>query len=261
MAKKFMGLAIAVLLLFSMAGLSACNLTDLAAYKITAKTGLDDYAQEKGECNYCEDNWAAILGIVAGGKTAVDEATNKTAVNTAVTSTKQEIDAVPKEGGMQQFPSVLENFELSDFTEEFFEDNTLFLVPLNHGYLLYDYVEFYAVSTKNGKLNFLVEVTDPLGGGDEAIDMRVFVVCISNELLEKYEIGERIKFNTYDYSAGNLYTPPFELPPLNNRDWLAEIRENSVEHRVGLLSRDNFKSISNSIITVSSSQALNELLA
>jgi hypothetical protein len=109
-------------------------------------------------------------------------------------------------------------------------------------------------------LNFVIEITDPVGGGDETVDFRIFAVCISNEIVEKFEIGDRIKFNTYDFDAGNLNNPPFELPPLTNRDWLTEIQANSVEHRVGLFSHEIFKPIDDSIIAVSSRQVLNDLL-
>ncbi len=259
MIKKLIRLTIAVLILFSVAGLTACN-GDLAQYKTDAKAELDTCVATKDEADYSGDNWTKVLGFAAAGKTAIDDAADKAGVDSAVTTAKMAIDAVEKEGASMEFPSVLEIFVFSDFTEEFFEGNTLFLVPLNHGYLLYDHVEFYAVSAKDGKLNFVIEITDPIGGGEEAIDSRVFVVCISNEIVKNFEIGERIKFNTYDFSAGNVNNPPFELPPLSNRDWLAEIRENSVEHRVGLLSHDSFKPMSNDIVAVSSRQALNDLL-
>ena len=97
MLKKIIGLGIALAMIFS---LVACIPdSGLDDYKATAKAELTTYANAKGECNYCEDNWSAILGLVNTGKAAVDAAIDKPAVNSAVEKAKQLIDEVaPKEG-------------------------------------------------------------------------------------------------------------------------------------------------------------------
>ena len=128
------------------------------------------------------------------------------------------------------FPSVLEEFDLEEFTEAFFENNTLILVPLEWPHVLSDYLHFYTVFAENGKLNFLIEVTHPYGGGDAAIDYRVFAIVIPNEIFGKHEIGKMIVFETYDFSVRDLHGNPIKR---NCREWLNEIQEKSVEHRVG----------------------------
>jgi len=92
--KKFFALCVILLIAFTF---SACETSDLEEYKTAAKTGLEIYAQNKGEGNYTVEAWTTITELVTGGKTAVDAATNKSAVDAAITTTKQEIDAVPKE--------------------------------------------------------------------------------------------------------------------------------------------------------------------
>jgi len=71
-----------------------CVKDELAAYKSTAKAGLDTYAVAKGEGNYSAEKWAEVLGFVAEGKTAVDAATDKPGVDAAVATAKGKVDAV-----------------------------------------------------------------------------------------------------------------------------------------------------------------------
>jgi len=97
MFKKFIGLAITVLLLFSLA---ACNEVTLAQYKTDAKAELDAHVATKVEIDYSGDNWTKILGFVTTGKTAIDDAADKAGVDSAVTTAKTAINGVPKEVGM-----------------------------------------------------------------------------------------------------------------------------------------------------------------
>ncbi len=155
------------------------------------------------------------------------------------------------------FPSELEDFKLADFSDSFFEDNALIIVPFENGYLMHDNIDFYTVFVKDGKLNFVIELTHSFDCVEFAMDRRVFGVWVSKEVLEKYEIGKKIVFYTYDFKARNN---PFEEPPLSDRSWLAEVQENSVKHRAGFI-RAGFISISpigDNIIVISSRQAFSE---
>lgn len=257
MGRKLIVLALAAVMAFGVFGLAACDSVSLAEYKAIKSTELQTYADARSVGNYSESGWAAICNAVTEGKKAIEDATTKPAVDTAVSTAKEKIRAVQTNN---TFPSNLENFDLEEFTDEFFENNTLILVPFAYSYLLYEHLDFYTVSIADGKMNFYIEVTDPNGGGDEAIDYRLFAVIIEKEVYGRYELGEKIIFTTYDFNAGNVNNPPFELPPPNDRDWLIEIQGNSIEHRVGFLSRDSFKPIGNSIVSVSSRQGLNGLL-
>jgi|GEM_PF-2058062 len=67
---------------------------ELAAYKTEKKAELETYATSKGEGNYSTANWTIIQGYVTSGKTAIDEADDKAAVDSAVTAAKNNIDAV-----------------------------------------------------------------------------------------------------------------------------------------------------------------------
>jgi len=90
---KLISLVLSLLVLFAFAG---CNQgSSLAAYKAAAKAELDDYAQEN---DYTPENWEVVLGLVAEGKTAIDAAINKPAVDAAVETAEQAIDEVePRE--------------------------------------------------------------------------------------------------------------------------------------------------------------------
>ena len=120
MSKKLVCLGMALVMLFSLAGLSACDLgNDLAGYKTAAKAGLETYAQEKGEGNYTAENWTVIGGLVTEGKTAVDEAASTTAVDTAVETAEQSINDVPQKEDEEDFEMVeiLKHFDLTDPTD------------------------------------------------------------------------------------------------------------------------------------------------
>jgi hypothetical protein len=93
MKKRLIGLAIILALLFS---LSACS-QGLSAYKEDAKQQIDSYSDAKGQNNYSEKNWAAILLKVNAGKTAIDSADSKADVDTAVNDAKTAIDAIERE--------------------------------------------------------------------------------------------------------------------------------------------------------------------
>ena len=129
------------------------------------------------------------------------------------------------------FPSILEEFDMEEFTAEFFESNTLILVLFRWPFLLYENLHFYTVSVKNGKLNFIIEIPNPAHGGDQALDVRVFAVIIPNQIFSKYEIGKNIVFEAYesrfDGATGNIFDTK------NCRRWLREVEKNTVEHRVG----------------------------
>ncbi|MCL2676140.1 MAG: hypothetical protein FWE84_06150 [Firmicutes bacterium] len=69
-------------------------LTELAKYKAAAKIALENYAENKGQENYGEENWATIQDIVMGGKITINAATDNDGVDLALNAAKQEIDAV-----------------------------------------------------------------------------------------------------------------------------------------------------------------------
>lgn len=78
--------------------LAACNRNnELSKYKAEKMTELQAYADEKGENNYSEYDWAAICKAVTDGKAAIEAAENKPAVTTAFIDAKVVIDAVERE--------------------------------------------------------------------------------------------------------------------------------------------------------------------
>jgi len=252
---KLISIMLALLIVFAFAGCNQGN--DLAAYKAEAKAGLETYAEA---CDYTPENWEVVLGLVAEGKAGIDAAADKPAVDAAVETAEQAIDDVPQKEVEMNFPSVLENFELEDFTEEFFENNTLILVPFYYGYLLHDYLDFYTVFVDDGKINFLIEVTDSYGVGERAVDFRLFVVIIPNKIFNKYEIGQVTTFTTYDFieEDGNF------VANKNDREWLKEIEEKSINHIVGFIfdqSGWKLRSVrQHDSVVVSSIEMFNELL-
>ncbi|HPX84318.1 MAG TPA: hypothetical protein PLW60_03625 [Bacilli bacterium] len=111
MSKKLIGIAAAVLMLFGIIGLVGCDNTNLTDYKTVGKAAIETYAQERKD-NYCEDNWTMVCGIVDAGKQAVDDATSKAGIDTAVTTAKTAINAV-EEGKVI-------SFTISDKTTDYY---------------------------------------------------------------------------------------------------------------------------------------------
>ena len=68
--------------------------TELGEYKATGKAALEKYATDKGEANYTADNWNAIRSAVTAGKSAIDAAADKGAVDKAYDEAVASIDAV-----------------------------------------------------------------------------------------------------------------------------------------------------------------------
>ena len=63
----------------------------LAAKKTEAKSALDEYVSEE---DYYSEEWAEITALIASGKDAIDAAGSITAVDTALTAAKAEIDKI-----------------------------------------------------------------------------------------------------------------------------------------------------------------------
>ncbi|MFA5449548.1 MAG: hypothetical protein WC292_03825 [Clostridia bacterium] len=101
MLKKLTVFCVIFVLLFSVVGLAACNNGDeLAEYKTQAIESLEAYADQS---NYSEENWTIVLGLMDGGKVAIDEAADKDGVDNAVSTTKTTINSIPtkEEVGME----------------------------------------------------------------------------------------------------------------------------------------------------------------
>lgn len=95
MVKKFFCIGILVTIIFSLA---ACNQEEnLADYKAAKSAELQAYVDAKGENNYSIEAWQAICKAVTDGRQAVEDATTKPQVDTAITTAKEEINKVRKE--------------------------------------------------------------------------------------------------------------------------------------------------------------------
>jgi len=99
LAKKILGIAVAIVMLFAVAGLAACELNNptLAEYQATARADLANYANSRGQANFTTENWAVIQGHVTTGKEAIDAAETKPAVRTARDDAKAAVRSVPRE--------------------------------------------------------------------------------------------------------------------------------------------------------------------
>jgi len=214
--KKFVCLGMTFVMLFSLVG---CN--GLAQYKEAAKAELDAYAAALDEERYNDENWEAIMGFVAEGKTAIDAAEDVVEVDVTLAAAKAAIKAVPKMAA--SFPSVLEEFEIEDFTEEFFEEYAVILVYL--AFSTSNPIEFYTVYVENNELIVLIEdVTS--GNVGQMSTQYAFIVIIPKAVLDSFStVGCRMSAKYYfDFYKGIFVENP--------REWLNEIKEVSVEHRV-----------------------------
>ena len=67
---------------------------ELADLKQEQKLAISDYAVNKGIENYTTDSWTLIIGYVTQAQTAIDTATDRDGIQTAVDMAKQQINAV-----------------------------------------------------------------------------------------------------------------------------------------------------------------------
>jgi len=234
MVKKIISFGVLLVMAFS---LTACvsNIipsNDLAGYKTTAKATLVTYAEEKGEENYPEKAWATIGEVISNGKTAIDTASNKPAVDVAVETAKAAIDA--------EIPLPV---SLDGYNDAFFEKYTLILVP----YIWCNRsaeVEFGTVYADDGKLHFLFEET--LTGIPFTPYVRkeiLFAVVVPNKLVSEFEIDttyiaavapEEIGIRVFNTNYREYWDQDWRLFE-NSRDvpLLKDAEVNSVQYQAG----------------------------
>lgn len=98
MGKKLIGIAVIVIMLFGIFGLTACDNMNLSDYKTTKNQALQAYADAKCEANnYCTEGLAAISAAVTDGKAEIDKATSAVGVDTAYKKATDAIDEVAEE--------------------------------------------------------------------------------------------------------------------------------------------------------------------
>jgi hypothetical protein len=100
MVKKLTALGMVAVMLLGVFALTGCNNTgqDLAEYKTEGKAQIDAHVATKTQSDYSDENWEAICKAATDGKQAVEEATTKSQVDTAVGMAKAMINEVRKEG-------------------------------------------------------------------------------------------------------------------------------------------------------------------
>ena len=96
----------------------------LAAKKTEAKSALDEYVSEE---DYYSEEWAEITALIASGKEAIDAAGSITAVDTALTAAKTEIDKIAtkseadeaaREAALSAIEKYVASFNEKDYTAE-----------------------------------------------------------------------------------------------------------------------------------------------
>ncbi len=99
----------------------------LAAKKAEAKSALDEYVSEE---NYYSEEWAEITALIASGKDAIDAAGSITAVDTALTAAKTEInkivtkaeaDAAAREAALADLNEFVATINEEEYTAEDFD--------------------------------------------------------------------------------------------------------------------------------------------
>lgn len=136
MLKKIICLGVALAMMFSLMG---CSRVSLDKYKAIMSTELQEYADAKGEDNYSTEGWQAVCKAVEDGNKAIGDAESKSAVDTAVMTAKNEINAVlTEEQKMSDFALTIstEKTTLSqgeDFQVEMvFENNSGETIEITH---------------------------------------------------------------------------------------------------------------------------------
>jgi len=130
----------------------------------------------------------------------------------------------------ENFPSPIVDFAVEDFDEKFFNEFTLIIVPYQFGTVV-EGIYLYTVYIDNGNLNFLFEFTTIRG--DRARTSGEVIVILPNEILSKYEIGVVEQFYIIsDNSCSSFNADSEGLLVRKDRNWLRDIRQNSVENKV-----------------------------
>lgn len=111
MLKRTFNIMVVVVIMLGILGLTACYEPNLDEYKASKSSELQDYADAKGEISYSTDGWMAIGNIVTQGKTEIEAATKKFAVDKAVKVALDAIDEVPQEENMGTFYSLQKAYD------------------------------------------------------------------------------------------------------------------------------------------------------
>jgi len=101
MARKIAILGVVVAMLLSIGLLGACDITNnptLADHQANAIEQLESYADALCEDDFCEVDWGRIESYVDSGISAINSATTKPAVDTALNNAKSNIDGVVNGG-------------------------------------------------------------------------------------------------------------------------------------------------------------------
>lgn len=161
MKKKLINLMVILVMMLCFYVLTGCDSINLSDYKATKITELQAYADAKGVNNYKAENWLILQQAVTEGKQAVESATTKPHVDTAVETAKTAIDAV-EEGEMRDFVMTIsvnkttlaqgENFRvnvgLKNNSEKDFE------IIFNYGFIAHvpNFIDFFDPSNPAGEM-------------------------------------------------------------------------------------------------------------
>lgn len=201
MAKAIKKIAIIIMALTMLIGvfaLSGCDNISLADYKVTGKAEIDVHVATKTQSDYSTENWTAVLAAAEAGKQAVEEATTKPQVDTAVEKTKESIDM-----GIYE----IEVDDMVDCTKFHYsaimsslgypielqnsDENAVFECIVNKGSFIYS-DEVKTITVKSGE-SFYWRNTDDTNK-DERIFVEVFLRSDNNiigyALVEIYQYSE-----------------------------------------------------------------------
>jgi hypothetical protein len=208
MLKKLGVLGIVLVLLFSLVG---CEFPEnLESYKETAKKTIEAYAYEKIIDNdYSELGLAAIDKAVTDGKAAVDAATSKPVVDTAVNDAKEAMDEVAKSLKLNQGLYATDDkvYLLRLHDENQFSLHTSYMSHLPTGtyrvenkkltleYLTADELVF---EIKSGELIFIGTIKD----GVTVEEGIVKVGTIFRKTFVEVETTEMVKLHTWTFTSG-----------------------------------------------------------
>jgi len=111
--------------LFIFTACDAIRQNELNTHRLAARTSLEAYAEGRGRENFTSEYWLVLQNYVADGKAAIAAATDKTAVDTAVTEAKNNINTVPT--ALDEYKNLafakLEAFVLSRGEHNFTKEN------------------------------------------------------------------------------------------------------------------------------------------
>jgi len=227
----------------------------IKGYKKEVINELQIYSELKGQETYSEENWAIITNYLNEAREQIKDKESKQEIDSLIEETREKINEVET---TKSFPAISEEFDINRYTEEYFEEYALIVVPFTYGTLVYDHADFYVTYIHDGQLHFLIEISyDKPYHLDEVTD-KMFTVTVPKIAIENYVIGASNIFEKYRFESDKF---GIDIKIENDRTEVKEIEKKSIVCKSSVVPGNvmiDFYSNLNKITTITSKEELKE---